>query len=190
MTTPPDDKSHRIGAVIVAAGRSTRMGGVDKTFAPLMGTALIGHTLSRFEASPVISEIVLALAEESVDRGRRLVSGGGYGKVTHVVTGGRRRQDSVRNGLLALAPCDYVMVHDGARPLVDGGMLERAARAVLERGAAVAGVPVKDTIKRVGPGLSIMETPDRSALWQAQTPQIFQYDMLLEAPPELPGRLH
>ena len=116
-----------IGAVIVAAGRSTRMGGVDKTFAPLLGKPLIAHTLSRFESSPVVSEIVLVLAGESVDRGRRMVADGGYVKVRNVVAGGQRRQDSVRNGLLALSPCEYALVHDGARPVVDGSMLERAA---------------------------------------------------------------
>ena len=157
------------------------MGGVDKTFAPLLGASLIAHTLSRFESSPVVSEIVLVLAGESVDRGRRLVADGGYLKVSNVVAGGQRRQDSVRNGLLALAPCDYAMVHDGARPVVDESLLERAAAAVVEHGAAVAGVPVKDTIKRVGPGLAIEDTPDRSLLWQAQTPQVFRYDLLLDA---------
>ena len=171
----------RVSAVIVAAGRSTRMGGVDKTFAPLLGKPLIAHTLSRFESSSVVSEIVLVLAGESVDRGRQLVADGGYLKVSSVVAGGQRRQDSVQNGLLALSPCDYAMVHDGARPVVDHSMLERAAAAAVEHGAAVAGVPVKDTIKRVGPGLAVEDTPDRSLLWQAQTPQVFRYDLLLEA---------
>ena len=157
------------------------MGGVDKTFAPLLGTPLVAHTLNRFESSPVVSEIVLVLAGESVGRGRQMIADGGYHKVSNVVAGGQRRQDSVRNGLLALTPCDYVMVHDGARPVVDDSMLERAAAAAVEHGAAVAGVPVKDTIKRVGPDLTIADTPDRSLLWQAQTPQVFRYGLLLEA---------
>ena len=157
------------------------MGGVDKTFASLLGTPLIGHTLSRLASSPAVSEIVLVLAEESVERGQQMVSESGLRKVSNVVPGGQRRQDSVRNGLMALQPCDYAMVHDGARPVIDESMLERAARAAQEHGAAVAGVPVKDTIKRVGPGLAIKDTPDRSVLWQAQTPQVFRYDLLLEA---------
>ena len=173
--------NYSVSAVIVAAGRSTRMGGVDKTFAPLLGKPLIAHTLSRFESSPVVSEIVLVLAGESVERGRQLVADGGYLKVSNVVAGGQRRQDSVRNGLLALTACDYAMVHDGARPVIDESMLERAAAAAAEHGAAVAGVPVKDTIKRVGPGLVIADTPDRSLLWQAQTPQVFRYGLLLDA---------
>ena len=176
-----EDTPLRIGAVIVAAGRSTRMGGVDKTFALLMGKPLIAHTLDRFEESSVIEEVVLILADDSVQRGRHLVAERRYGKVTQVCGGGERRQDSVRNGLLALAPCDLVMVHDGARPCLDSAMLERGASVAREHGAAVAGMPVKDTIKRVGPDLAVEGTPERSRLWQAQTPQIFRYDLLMEA---------
>lgn len=157
------------------------MGGVDKTFATLLESPLIAHTLDRFEASPLVDETVLVLAEESVQRGRALVSERGYLKVTRVVAGGARRQDSVRNGLLALSPCDLVLVHDGARPVVDAAMLERGMAAAAEYGAAVAGVPAKDTIKRVGPDLVVEDTPDRSLLWQAQTPQVFRMDLLMEA---------
>ena len=170
-----------IGAIIVAAGRSSRMAGVDKTFAPMLGIPLIAHTIDRFEASPVISEIALVLASESVDQGKALVAQRGCRKVMQVCAGGARRQDSVHNGLLALSPCDLVMVHDGARPCLNTEMLERGARAAAEYGAAVAGMPVKDTIKRVAPDLAIEETPERARLWMAQTPQVFRYDMLVEA---------
>ena len=171
----------RIGAVIVAAGRSTRMGGVDKTFAPLAGAPLIAHTLQKFDHSAVIDEIALVLASDSVEDGRALVAQFGYGKVINVCAGGDRRQDSVRNGLLALSTCDLVMVHDGARPCVDSEMLERAAQSAAQHGAAVAGMPVKDTIKVVAPDLVVEETPERARLWQAQTPQVFSNDMLVEA---------
>ena len=157
------------------------MGGVDKTFAPLLGVPLVAHTLDRFEMSRVITEVALVLAEESVERGRELVALRGYRKVVKVCGGGERRQDSVRHGLLALAPCDLVMVHDGARPCLDAAMLERGAEAAAEHGSAVAGMPAKDTIKRVSPELVVEETPNRSQLWQAQTPQIFPYDLLVEA---------
>jgi 2-C-methyl-D-erythritol 4-phosphate cytidylyltransferase len=167
--------------VIVAAGRSSRMGGVDKTFAPLLGAPLIAHTVERFETHPGVGEIALVLAEESVGRGRELASSRGWRKVTQVCAGGERRQDSVYNGLAALSPCDLVMVHDGARPCLDAAMLERGIEAAIRHGAAVAGMPVKDTIKRVSPELLIEETPERARLWQAQTPQVFRYDLLLEA---------
>ena len=176
----------RTGAVIVAAGRSTRMGGVDKTFAPILGQPLVAHTLDRFESSSHIDEIVLVLAPDSLERGDKLVRDQGYSKVTHVCAGGERRQDSVRNGLELLSPCDWVMVHDGARPCLDDSMLKRGLEAAAESGSAVAGVPVKDTIKQVSSDQMVKDTPDRSALWAAQTPQIFRYDLLLEAHHDCP----
>ena len=181
MRSPSEGPSQRIGAVIVAAGRSSRMGGVDKTFAPLLGAPLIAHTVEAFEEHPGISDIVLVLADESVQRGRDLAASRGWKKVGEVCPGGERRQDSVYNGLQALAPCDLVMVHDGARPCVDQATLDRGIQAAAEHGAAIAGVPVKDTIKRVSYSLVIEETPARAALWQAQTPQVFRYGLLLEA---------
>ena len=168
-------------AVIVAAGRSSRMGGVDKTFAPLLGAPLIAHTVERFEAHPGIGEIALVLAAESVARGRELAASRGWRKVARVCAGGERRQDSVYRGLLALAPCELALVHDGARPCVDADTLERGIRAAAQHGAAVAGTPVKDTIKRVSPELLVEETPERAHLWAAQTPQVFRYQLLLEA---------
>ena len=171
----------RVGAVIVAAGRSSRMGGVDKTFAPILGRPLVAHTLDRFESSSLIDEIVLVLAEDSLEQGRKLVEERRYSKVSHVCAGGLRRQDSVRNGLELLSLCDWVMVHDGARPCLDDAMLQRGLDAAAECGSAVAGVPVKDTIKLVTPDQMVSETPDRSRLWAAQTPQVFRYDLLLEA---------
>ena len=157
------------------------MGGVDKTFAPILGAPLIAHTLDRFETSPLVHEIVLVLAGDSVERGRELVGTRGYRKIARVCAGGQRRQDSVRNGMMSLEPCDLVMVHDGARPCLDAAMLERGIRVAAEHGAAVAGMPVKDTIKRVAADLTIEGTPERAVLWQAQTPQVFRYDELMEA---------
>ena len=171
----------QVGAVIVAAGRSTRMGGVDKTFAPIYGRPLVAHTLDRFESSSLIDQIVFVLAEDSLEQGRKLVEERDYEKVAHVCAGGQRRQDSVRNGLELLSPCDWVMVHDGARPCLDDAMLQRGLDAAATCGSAVAGVPVKDTIKLITPDQMVKDTPDRSQLWAAQTPQIFRYGLLLEA---------
>ena len=120
----------RVGAIVVAAGSSARMAGVDKTFAPLLGRPLITHTLARFEEFPAVAEIVLVLAAPSLDLGRRLVRERGYAKVSRVCAGGARRQDSVKAGLDALQPCDYVMVHDGARPGLDAALLQRGLDAV------------------------------------------------------------
>ena len=171
----------KVGAVIVAAGRSTRMGGVDKTFVPILGVPLVAHSIDCLESYTQVDQIVLVLAEESLNQGRELVQKRGYRKVTDVCAGCQRRQDSVRNGLELLYPCDWVLVHDGARPCLDEAMLQRGLDAAAECGSAVAGVPVNDTIKLVSPDRMVSQTPDRSLLWAAQTPQVFRYDLLLEA---------
>ena len=179
----------KVGVVIVAAGSSTRMAGVDKTFAPLLGRPLITHTLDRFEEFPQVAEIVLALAADSLELGRSLVRERGYRKVSQVCAGGARRQDSVRAGLEALFPCHWVMVHDGARPGLDSALLRRGleAAAASPDGAAIAGVPVKDTIKVVDGNGLVTDTPPRETLWAAQTPQVFAYDLLCRAHAEFEG---
>ena len=182
MTSPQAEfPNSRIGVVVVAAGMSSRMEGVDKTFAPVRGIPLVAHCLDKFESFASVSEIVLVLAQSSQRRGRDLVQSRGYRKVSRVCTGGARRQDSVRAGLEALSPCSWVVVHDGARPCFDHALLRRGLDAARHTGAAVAGVPVKDTIKVISPDNMVSETPPRDTLWAAQTPQIFRYDLLLEA---------
>ncbi len=171
----------KVGAVIAAAGSSSRMGGVDKTFAPILGLPLVVHTMDRFELSPLVHQIVLVLSKDSVDLGKQMVQQRGYTKVTSVCAGGRRRQDSVRFGLEQLTACEWVMVHDGARPCLDDAMLQRGLEAAAESGSAVAGVPVKDTIKVVSMDQTVQETPERSLLWAAQTPQVFRYRTLLDS---------
>ena len=175
------DDDDRLGVVVVAAGRSSRMGGTDKTFADVHGAPLIAHTLRRLARSDAVARIVLVVAEQSVARSRRMVDQLGVAKIQAVCAGGARRQDSVYAGLLALGECRWVAVHDGARPCVDDDLLTRALDAVRRWGAAVAAVPVKDTIKVVGSDDVITDTPDRATLWAAQTPQVFDYDLLLSA---------
>jgi 2-C-methyl-D-erythritol 4-phosphate cytidylyltransferase len=157
------------------------MEGVDKTFAPILGLPVVIHTIDRFELSPLVHQIVLVVAKGSLGRARELIRQRGYKKVTSVFPGGRRRQDSVRLGLEQLSACDWVMVHDGARPCLDDAMLERGMEAAMEHGSAIAGMPVKDTMKLVTSTQMVKETPDRSLLWAAQTPQIFRYRDLWDA---------
>jgi len=177
----PRPTEGRVGVVVVAAGRSTRMGTVDKTFAPLNGIPLIAHTLSHLQSCPLVDEIVLVLSAQNLEPGRTVVDQHNFGKVSQICAGGERRQDSVQKGLAALQPCQWVMVHDGARPGLDQQILERGLLAVPETGAAVAGVPVTDTIKQVSANHSITGTPPRETLWAAQTPQIFEYQLLMQA---------
>ncbi len=190
MTNPRGPR--RVGVVVVAAGSSARMEGVDKTFAPLLGQPLVSHTLDCFEQFPPVTEIVLALAASSLDDGRALVRRRDYRKVSQVCAGGARRQDSVRAGLEALRtirPDDWVIVHDGARPGLDSALLDRGLTAAAQAGsgAVIAGVPVKDTIKVVSPELAITATPPRETLWAAQTPQIFRYGRLRQAYAQFTG---
>ncbi len=169
-----------VGAIVVAAGSSTRMGDTDKLFVPMAGRPLLAHVLAPVQECPLIDRIVLVLSSANLQRGRDLVAEHSLDKVSAVCQGGPRRQDSVRLGLEALGPCDWVLVHDGARLLVEPAISEGLA-AARETGAAVPAVPVADTVKMAGPDGTIASTVDRSRLWAAQTPQVFRYDLLLRA---------
>lgn len=167
--------------VVVAAGRSARMGGTDKTFADIHGAPLVVHTLRRIASSGAVTRIVLVVADDAVERARDMIAEYRIGKVVAVCAGGERRQDSVYAGLLALGDCRWVAVHDGARPCVTGDIMERGLEAAQRWAAAVAAVPVKDTIKVVGDDDVVIGTPERSTLWAAQTPQVFDYRLLMQA---------
>ena len=170
-----------MGVVVVAAGRSTRMGGTDKTFAEIHGIPLVVHTLRRLAQSPAVSRIALVVAEDAVARAEGMIARHAIDKVTAVCAGGERRQDSVYAGLVALGNSRWVAVHDGARPCISEEVLDRALQAAQRWSAAVAAVPVKDTIKVVDDDHVVTDTPERSTLWAAQTPQVFDYDLLMRA---------
>ena len=171
----------KVGAVVVAAGSSTRMAGIDKIFVPVLGQPLVTYALDQLERSPSVDQIALVLDSGSLERGEELVAERGYRKVVGVFPGGERRQDSVFNGLQAVGDCEWIIVHDGARPCLDDRMLRRGLAAAQECGAAVAGVPCKDTIKVISPEGIVQDTPDRDELYAAQTPQVFRRRILLEA---------
>ena len=178
----PDSSVPRTaGAIIVAAGAGTRMEGVDKVFAPLRGEPLIAHTVRAFERCPAVETIVLVVAGPLLAEMSRLVDQQGWQKAQTVTVGGPRRQDSVVLGLRVLAPCEWVVVHDGARPLVHPDLIAKGLEVAADGGAAIAAVPVKDTVKVVGTEGQVQATLDRSTLWQAQTPQVFRRDLLERA---------
>ena len=174
----PEEK---VGAVIAAAGASQRMGGVDKIFLPLAGKPLLAHVIDVFQNCAVVKQIVLVLNKTNLERGRRLVEEQGFSGVVEVCPGGERRQDSVGEGLKRLVSCQWVIIHDGARPCLSLDLIEQGLREVRQSGAAIAAVPAKDTIKIVGAGGTIEDTPPRYNLWAAQTPQIFRFDIIEEA---------
>lgn len=170
--------------VIVAAGSSRRMGGRDKLWIPLAGRLTLARTIDIFATSPLISTIILVLNPERIEDARDLCAHEGWSKIGGIVAGGARRQDSVRAGLDQLAEIapetPWVMIHDGARPLVTSEILEAGLRAAQEHQAAVAAVPVKDTIKQVQDEI-IQSTPERSQLWAVQTPQVFAFPLIHQA---------
>ena len=167
------------GAVIVAAGSASRMGGIDKVMAPLGGEPMILRTVRVFEDCEAVKEIVIVTREDLMGPIAELCSG--FTKVRSVVQGGSSRQESVKLGLLALSKeVRLAAVHDGARPLVSGELIDKVIRAAHSYGAAAPAIPVKDTIK-VFEGGFIAATPDRSTLRAVQTPQVMDRDLLLGA---------
>ena len=171
------------GAVIAAAGSSSRRGGRDKLAEPLDGIPVILRTLAAVEAVPEIREIVVVTREDRVEEYRRLL--GQCSRLRAVVPGGSTRQESVRNGVRALSPdCTLAAIHDGARPLVTPEVFARCIEAARSCGAATAAVPVKDTIKLADEVGRVLDTPDRSRLWAVQTPQIFDRERYLRAAEE------
>ncbi len=177
-TTPEHEPA---GAVILAAGASRRMGGLDKTFASLAGKPLVQHSLDIFLACSAVDRIALVCSQANLQSCKKLLEGGGYSRKVSICEGGARRQDSVANGLAVLQGCQWVAVHDGARPCLRPETLEQGLRHALEHGSAVAAVPVTDTIKVADSEGRVVDTPPRQDLWAVQTPQIFRYDELVEA---------
>jgi 2-C-methyl-D-erythritol 4-phosphate cytidylyltransferase len=168
--------------VVVAAGRSERMGGIDKVFASLLGRPIVVWSLSAFRECEAIDRIVVVAAQASLQRMRALVREWRMTKVADVVPGGPRRRDSVAAGIAAARDAAVVAVHDAARPLVTPALIAQGVALAREGGAAICGVPARDTVKDVqGDPPVVTATRDRARTWLAQTPQVFSRDLLLAA---------
>ena len=164
------------GAVIVAAGTASRMGGIDKVMAQLDGEPMIVRTVRTFQNCPAVKEIVIVTREDLIPRISSLC--GKFDKVRAVVVGGNDRAESVKNDLNMLSNrVKLVAVQDGARPLITEAVIDRTIRAAHTYGAAAPAIPVKDTIKVVAGGI-VTNTPDRNTLKAIQTPQVFDFDLL------------
>jgi 2-C-methyl-D-erythritol 4-phosphate cytidylyltransferase len=167
------------GAVIVAAGSASRMGGIDKVMAPLGGEPMIVRTVRNFQNCDAVSEIVVLTRPDLIEAIAKLC--GEYPKLKAVVAGGKSRQESVAFGLDALSDqVKLAAIHDGARPFADWQLIDRCIRAANTYSAAAPAIPVKDTIKVVE-GRIVKSTPDRATLFAVQTPQVFDYDLLRAA---------
>lgn len=184
-------------AIVLAAGQGKRMGSdVAKQYLLLRGRPVLYYTLKNFEESPV-DEIVLVTGEGQVEYCKEeIVDAYGFQKIKKIVVGGKERYHSVWRGLNAIAEssekdgtkstsCDYVLIHDGARPFVTPKMIERGIEAVQQYGACVLGMPAKDTIKISDEDGFAADTPNRNLVWQVQTPQIFLFSLIKEAYDEL-----
>jgi 2-C-methyl-D-erythritol 4-phosphate cytidylyltransferase len=173
--------NEKISAIIVAAGEGQRMGGVDKMFAPINGCPALARVLNVFQKCKKIDYIVIVMGAKNIDSCRKLVKAEGWSKVKDIVVGGKRRQDSVAEGLKRVKDADWVVIHDGARPLVTTDLIERGLAAAKATGAAVAAVPVTDTIKEVQKDEIVSQTLSRQNLRAVQTPQVFRRDIIEKA---------
>jgi 2-C-methyl-D-erythritol 4-phosphate cytidylyltransferase len=167
--------------VIPAAGQGKRMkAGKNKQFIQLRDIPVIVHTLRVFEQDSWCEEIILVVNKDEVDQFKKILASYHIQKVRSLVVGGAERQHSVYNGLQALKDTGIVLIHDGARPFVTTESIHRLVKVAHEEEAAVLGVRVKDTIKRVQDGY-IVDTIERSSLWAIQTPQAFLVSLIKEA---------
>ena len=156
-------------AIVLAAGQGKRMHSkIQKQFMELNGMPVLCYSLRCFQESPLIRDIILVTGEEHVSWCREeIVEKYGFTKVSAVVSGGKERYDSVYEGLRACKDTEYVLIHDGARPFIDNGIIERG--------------PSKDPVKIADAEGNVSETPDRSSVWIVQTPQIFRYPLIYDA---------
>jgi 2-C-methyl-D-erythritol 4-phosphate cytidylyltransferase len=171
----------KVSAIIVAAGESGRMGAIDKMFAPINHRPALARVLDTFQGCKKIDQIVVVMRAKNIEDCRRLVKAEGWSKVKEIVLGGKRRQDSVAEGLKRVKEAEWVVIHDGARPLVTIDLIERGLEAAKETGAAAAAVPVTDTIKTVKDNEIVSKTLQRRNLRAVQTPQVFRSDIIKKA---------
>ena len=175
-------KGNFVSVIVAAAGMSNRMGSkINKQFIAIDNKPILVHTLETFENCDYIDEIILVSKEDEVEYCKKeVVAKYRFKKVKNIIRGGKERQDSIYNGILALNEnSNIVLTHDGARPFVKEEHIINGIEGVIEYGACVTGVPVKDTMKVVVEGTDrVHHTPNRSLMWAAQTPQCFWTDLL------------
>ena len=171
-------------AIIVSAGKGQRfMEGRKKQFFLLADKPILTHTLDKFENCPLIDSILLVVGQEDMDYClKEIIEKNRYRKISQIVPGGKRRQDSVKNGMDALSrDANIVVIHDGVRPFVTREMIEDSIHSAQRFGAVVLAMPVKETIKIANADGTVLKTLDRESLWQIQTPQTFQAHVIKEA---------
>ena len=174
----------KIGVIILAAGRSTRMEGIDKITAPILGRSLLNYSLDLFESISFFEKITVVASLNTIEDVNQLIQGNGYTKA-QVVVGGERRQDSVRLGLQALGDTEITLVHDAARPCITEDLVCKALQIAKENGTAVPVIPVSDTVKEINDDGTVKKTLIRDKLFRSQTPQAFLTGLLTRAHKEV-----
>ena len=175
-------RQERSAAIVLAAGSGSRMGSeTKKQYMQIGGKPVIYYSLRAFEESQVQEIFLVVSPGDTAYCQKEIVEKYGFKKVRRIVEGGKERYHSVAIGLKQTSDCDYVFIHDGARPLVTEEIIERALCGVRKHKACVVGMPVKDTIKIANRDQFAVETPERSFVWQVQTPQVFSYDLINRA---------
>jgi len=175
----------QVSAIILAAGASRRIGGaVAKSYLPIGGRPVVLRTLDRMFATKTVQQVVLVVAAKDMARCQALLNADSLlcHRPYRLATGGGTRQQSAQRGLQNIAAdTDIVIIHDGARPFVSPALIDRCVASAAQKGAVVVGVPVRDTIKVVADNGLIRSTPERRSLWEIQTPQVFQKELIVAA---------
>jgi 2-C-methyl-D-erythritol 4-phosphate cytidylyltransferase len=172
-------------AIVLAAGEGRRISGnTSKVFLPLAGRPLLLRTLDRVFSARTIEKVVLVIAAIEAARCETMLRSDTalQGRPWLLQTGGATRQQSAKRGLEKIgSDTDIVMIHDGARPFASTNLIDRCVEIAADKGAVVVGLPARDTIKMVSRDRRIQSTPERSSLWEIQTPQVFKRELILEA---------
>jgi 2-C-methyl-D-erythritol 4-phosphate cytidylyltransferase len=175
----------QVTAIVLAAGAGRRIGGdVAKGFLPIAGRALVLRTLDRMFAAQTVTEVILVVAPEEIDRCRAMLNADSALRDRPCVlqSGGTTRQQSARRGLDRVgADTDMVIIHDGARPFVSAHLIDHCVECAFEKGAVIVGLPARNTVKIVGDDRLVRSTPERRWLWEIQTPQVFHKEVIIAA---------
>ncbi len=173
----------RLEAIVVSAGKGERLrSSISKPFVKIKEKPILYYTLKMLTEYPLIKNIILVIKRDDMRRVKRLIATKGFKRIKKVIVGGKTRRLSVEKGLQVIAPdTDFVLIHDVVRPFVNQSILERVIFGAERFGAAVCGVPLKSTLKRLNNKKFIEETLDRRKIWEIQTPQVFRKDIILAA---------
>lgn len=172
----------KVTCIVPAAGKGKRLkSGRDKVFVNLGGEPLLSRTLKALHGCPFIDSIIVVVSANKIKSCERLARKYGLKKVKNIIRGGRRRFDSVREGLKEAKDTDFVLIHDGARPFIEQDLVAKVFGAAKKYGAALCATPSKQTLKSVTGELFVDGTPERKYIWEAQTPQAFRRDLIVKA---------